>query len=204
MQAIRGSVWSPPCRNDDTACRDRWRAPPEPQGTGGSKKDLKPPRTPSGEDDRATKPHLFFERHDSICDLQFRITDLANAIDHPLEGFGESPGGKRPACLVEVIDVGGCDGWRRGALRIRKGNLGEDQCAALGLKTSVTLRPKSEFFQVSTTSSPSRRRAEKIFFPVPASASSTRVGPDRVHPDRIQRAGKKTRSRAGRLVLARI
>ena len=134
MQAIRGSVWSPPCRNDDTACRDRWRAPPEPQGTGGSKKDLKPPRTPSGEDDRATKPHLFFERHDSICDLQFRITDLANAIDHPLEGFGESPGGKRPACLVEVIDVGGCDGWRRGALRIRKGNLGEDQCAALGLE----------------------------------------------------------------------
>lgn len=133
-KGIRGSVRSVPRRDAGAVCRHDWGTTREALETGGSRKDLKPPRTPGGEDDRAAKPHLLFERHDSISDLQLWITDLANGIDHLLEGFGESPGGNGPTSLVEVIDVRGGDGRRGGALRIGKGNLSKEQRAALGVE----------------------------------------------------------------------
>ena len=162
-------------------------------------------RTPGGEDDRVTKPHLFFERHNPISDLQFRITDLANPIDDPREGFAESPGGKRPACMVEVLDPHGGDGRRSGALRIRKGNLGEDQHPTLGLEDfghpeaeDRVLPGQHDLLTVAEEGRedlPSRPRLREFYSGVPRPGT-----PGQNHEER-QEDQKQGR---GRLVLGRI
>jgi hypothetical protein len=87
-----------------------------------------------GENDSPAEADLLLEIHQAIPDLHFGLADFGDPVNHFPEGFGEPPGVKRPARLVEFFDFFWSHGGRGLALGRGVGHLGEEEGAAAGFE----------------------------------------------------------------------